>query len=301
MSFWILTDACCDLPAEYINRQHFLKVVPMVYNVNDSECLHDPLNTDSDIRTRDFYNQMRSGAMTHTAQINEQVWTEYTEPLLKKGYDVLILAFSSGLSSTAHSASKAAEALSEKYPDRRVVSVDSLCASTGEGLFVHHVIRYRDQGEGHSLEECAQYASEIRHRIIHWFTVEDMVYLKRGGRISAASYIAATMLNIKPVLNVDPKGHLVNRMKVMGRKSSLKALLSMVGKYADHPEEQVFFIGHGDCAEDAAWVAEKLRRDFGVKEIMTGYIGPVIGAHAGPGTLAVFFMDKAGEGRMDAE
>ncbi len=299
MSFWILTDACCDLSAEYIRRQKQFKVIPMMYSLDDEEFVHDPLSADVDERTDQFYDRMRSGAMTHTAQINEQTWREWTEGMLKEGKDVLILAFSGGLSSTAQSAAKAAESLKAGYPDRQLACVDSLCASSGQGLFIHYVLQYRE--EGHSLSECTEYALRIRRRINHWFTVEDMVYLKRGGRISAASYVAATMLNIKPVLNVDPKGHLVNREKVVGRKRSLKTLVSMAARYADHPENQTFFLSHGQCEDDARWVAEKLRQECGVTDIVMGHIGPVIGAHTGPGILAVFFMDKDGAGRLEAE
>ena len=299
MAFWILTDACCDLPADYIRRQNMFKVIPMVYRLGDEENILDPADANCDAVTVQFYQRMRAGAMTHTAQINEHTWTDWAAPLLEEGGDVLILAFSSGLSSTAQSAAKAVENLKLKYPERQVESVDSLCASSGEGLFVHYVLKYRD--EGHTFAECVSYAESIRQRICHWFTVEDMVYLKRGGRISAASYIAATMLNIKPVMNVDPNGHLVNREKVVGRKRSLKSLVSMVKKYADHPEKQTVFLSHGDCEEDARWVEEKLRQECGVQDVMMGYIGPVIGAHAGPGVLAIFFMDKNGEGRLEAE
>ena len=191
------------------------------------------------------------------------------------------------------------EALREQYQGRKIMAVDSLCASMGEGLFVHVVLKYRD--EGHDIDACRDYAENIRQSIMHWFTVEDLVYLKRGGRISAASYFAATVLNIKPVLNVDPKGHLVSRNKVQGRKRSLRALYENVVKYADHPERQTMFIGHGDCLEDAEWLAKRLKEELHVPEIMIGYIGPVIGAHSGPGTLAVFFVDPTGAGRLEAE
>ena len=299
MSFWILTDACSDLPCEYIRKQAKFHVVPMLYSANQEEAYLDLTQEDSAEKTRQFYAKMRGGALTHTSQVNQKTWEEAAEKHLIDGEDVLILAFSSGLSSTAQMAALACEELRQRYPNRRIASVDSLCASLGEGLFVHYCLQYRDAG--HSLEETRVYGEDLKKRTIHWFTVDDMVYLKRGGRISAASYVAATVLHIKPVLNVDPKGHLVNRAKVQGRRRSLKALLERTREHADHPEQQTMFIGHGDCLEDAQWLAEKLKEELKVPEVMISQIGPVIGAHSGPGTLAVFFLGHGPSDRLEAE
>lgn len=297
--FWIVTDACCDLPEEYIHSHKYLKVVPMLYQADDDSRMLDLESKDAAKETKAFYDRMRAGASTKTASVNEASWIEYVEPLLKEGSDVLLLPFSSGLSVTASQAALAVETLKKKYPDRKIRSVDSLCASLGQGLFVHRVMEQRDRGM--AFDECAEWAEKNVQNTIHWFTVEDLVYLKRGGRISAASYFAASMLKIKPVLNVDPNGHLVGREKVVGRKRSVKALLSRVEEFAVNPREQTMFIGHGDCLEDAEWLKEKLISELGVKDVMISLIGPVIGAHSGPGTLAVFFHDKAGEGRLEAE
>ena len=299
MAFFIVTDACSDLPGHYIAQQKDLIVVPMLYQADQDEQLLDLTDPACPQKTHAFFEKMRAGASTRTSQINQAIWEERLRPLLADGHDVLVLAFSGGLSSTAQSAHLACEALREQYQGRKIMAVDSLCASMGEGLFVHVVLKYRD--EGHDIDACRDYAENIRQSIMHWFTVEDLVYLKRGGRISAASYFAATVLNIKPVLNVDPKGHLVSRNKVQGRKRSLRALYENVVKYADHPERQTMFIGHGDCLEDAEWLAKRLKEELHVPEIMIGYIGPVIGAHSGPGTLAVFFVDPTGAGRLEAE
>ena len=299
MPFWIVTDACCDLPEKYIHSHQNLKVVPMLYQADNDSRMLDLESKDAENETREFYARMRSGASTKTSSINEASWTEQVEPLLEGGNDVLILAFSGGLSNTATQAAMAAEKLKKKYPDRKIRSVDSLSASLGEGLFVHRVLEKRD--EGMPFEECAEWAENNVQNTIHWFTVEDLVYLKRGGRISAASYFAATMLKIKPVLNVDPNGHLVGREKVVGRRRSVKALLDRTAEFADDIRNQTVFIGHGDCPEDAEWLKEKLKADLGVKDVMVSYIGPVIGAHSGPGTLAVFFRGKDGAGRMEAE
>ncbi|MBQ8136284.1 MAG: DegV family protein [Clostridia bacterium] len=299
MSFWILTDACSDLPCDYIRKQDQFQVVPMLYSADQEEAYLDLTREDCFENTRNFYAKMRGGASTHTGQVNQKTWEEAAEQHLKDGEDVLILAFSSGLSGTAHMAALACEELKQRYPERQIASVDSLGASLGEGLFVHHCLKYRDAG--HTFEETRAFGEEIKLRVIHWFTVDDMVYLKRGGRISAASYVAATVLRIKPVLNVDPKGHLVNRAKVQGRRRSLKALLERTREQADRPETQTVFIGHGDCIEDAEWLAGKLREELKVPDIMVSQIGPVIGAHSGPGTLAVFFLGRGAGDRLEAE
>ncbi len=299
MSFWIVTDACCDLPEEYIHSHSKLKVVPMLYQADDEAKLLDLESRDAERETKAFYQKMRGGAVTKTSSVNEASWIEHVEPLLKGGEDVLILAFSSGLSNTAAQAALAAEELTKKYPERKVRSVDSLSASLGEGLFVHRVMEKRD--EGMPFDECAVWAENNVQNTVHWFTVDDLVYLKRGGRISAASYFAASMLKIKPVLNVDPNGHLVGREKVVGRRRSVKALFDRTAEFADDPKNQTMFIGHGDCPEDAQWLKEKLLNELGVREVMVSLIGPVIGAHSGPGTLAVFFRGKNRDGRLDAE
>ena len=299
MPFWIVTDACCDLPEEYIHSHTNLKVVPMLYQADGEAHLLDLESRDAGKETKAFYDKMRAGAVTKTSAINEASWIKYVEPILKGGEDALILVFSSGLSNTASQAAMAAEALKEKYPDRKVRTVDSLSASLGEGLFVHRVLMQRDAGMG--FDECAEWAEKNVQNTIHWFTVDDLVYLKRGGRISAASYFAASMLKIKPVLNVDPNGHLVGREKVVGRRRSVKALLDRAKEFALDPADQTMFIGHGDCLEDAEWLRDKLQSELGVRDVMISLIGPVIGAHSGPGTLALFFRDKNGEARLEAE
>ncbi len=299
MPYWIVTDACCDLPEKYIHSHACLMVVPMLYQADDDEKLLDLESADAERETLAFYDRMRAGASTRTSAINEASWIAHVEPLLQAGNDVLILAFSGGLSNTADQAAMAVKLLKEKYPDRRICSVDSLSASLGEGLFVHRVLEKRDGGM--DFDACARWAEENVQNTVHWFTVDDLVYLKRGGRISAASYFAASMLKIKPVLNVDPKGHLVGREKVVGRRRSVKALYDRVAEFIDEPASQTVFIGHGDCPEDAEWLGGKLKADLGVKDVMISLIGPVIGAHSGPGTLAVFFRGKNGDGRLEAE
>ena len=296
MSFWIVTDACCDLPASYINSQSKLLVVPMSYQLDNEVAEIEPLNEAFDERVKAFYQKLRSGSSSSTAQINQQVWTDYISPLCEAGDDVLILAFSSALSGTCDSAMAAAKALCKKYPERKVLAVDTLAASLGSGLYVDLLLKQRDQGKG--LEECYKYALDNVQRITLWFTVDDLHFLRRGGRVSVTSAYIGSILKIKPVLNVNPKGKLIPREKVQGRKRSLHALFEKAKKYAFEPEKQTMFISHGDCLDDALWLAGKLKTDLNVPDVLVSVIGPVIGSHSGPDTVALFFMGKDGEGRL---
>ena len=210
------------------------------------------------------------------------------EPVLQVGKDILVLAFSGGLSTTYQSAVIAAGELMEKYPDRTINVVDTLCASLGEGLFVYHVCRKRDAGM--SLEELTVWAENNKLHLCHWFTVDDLMYLKRGGRVSATTALVGTMLKIKPVLHVDDEGHLINVSKVRGRKASIEALAKKMEETALPGENDVSYICHGDCLEDAQYLAELIRERCGVKEVHIGYTGAVIGSHAGPGVLALFYL-----------
>ncbi len=298
MAFWIMTDACCDLPASYTKEQACFRVMPMAYQLDGEPRMIDPLDDHPDQTAHAFYERLRSGGMATTSQINQAEWMDALRPLLEEGNDVLLLVFSSGLSGTYAAARLAVDELSAAYPGRRLYAVDSLSASLGEGLFVHHVLRYRD--EGHDIDACYTYAAGLAKRVIHWFTVDDLQFLRRGGRVSAVSAYVGGMLKIKPVLNVDPKGHLIAREKVQGRKKSLRALYDMVEKYAVDPAAQTMFISHGDCPEDAAWLRGKLSAGLGVKDILVSSIGPVIGAHSGPDTVAVFFLGQDAEGRLNA-
>ena len=178
--------------------------------------------------------------------------------------------------------------LSEEYPDRKIVTFDSLCASMGEGLLVYHAAKMKEEGK--SLDEILSWLSDNKLNLCHWFTVDDLFFLKRGGRISATTAILGSALNIKPVLHVDDNGKLVSVSKARGRKQSLNALVSKMEETAIEPQKQIVFISHGDCIEDAEFVADRIREKFGDIEIVINYIDPVIGAHSGPGTLALFFI-----------
>ena len=215
-------------------------------------------------------------------------YTEALEPLLQAGKDVLILAFSSGLSTTCNSAVIAAQELGEKYPDRKIFAVDTLCASLGQGLLVWYAAKARERGG--TIEEVRDWVEDRKLNLCHQFTVDDLHFLKRGGRISAATAVVGSMLQIKPVLHVDNEGHLINIGKARGRQASLKALVDRMEETAIDSGSLTVFISHGDCLEDAQTVADMVKKRFGVQEVYINYVGPVIGAHSGPGTVALFYM-----------
>mgnify|MGYP002732682478 CR=1 FL=1 len=286
MSFWIVTDACGDLPASYLQKQERLLVAPMSYQMDGGIQEIHPLSPTAEADSHTFYQRLMAGSNATTFQINEQSWLELLSPLLERGEDVLALVFSSGLSGTYEACRLAVEKLRARYPERKIFAVDSLCASLGQGLFVHHVLTRRDAGMG--FDEAARWALDNRKKIIHWFTVDDLMFLKRGGRVSATSAAFGTMLKIKPVLHVDDEGHLIPMEKVQGRKRSIKALLEKAREV--DLSGQAVFISHADCPEDAQWLADKLRAELGVQEILINTISPIIGSHTGQGTVALFYM-----------
>jgi DegV family protein with EDD domain len=210
------------------------------------------------------------------------------EPILQQGRDILDIAFSSGLSATYSSAKIACEELSEKYPERKVFAVDTLAASLGQGLLVYHAAGQKRAGK--SIEEVRDWVEQNKLHLCHWFTVDDLNHLKRGGRISGATALFGTMLNIKPVMHVDDEGHLIPMGKARGRRASLDALADHMEETAIDPGSQIVFISHGDCQEDANYLADEIRRRMGVKNFVIGNCGPVIGTHSGPGTMALFFF-----------
>ena len=235
-----------------------------------------------------FYEKLRAGEVATTAAVNVAEYVDAVEPLLQAGHDVLILAFSSGLSTTYNSSAIAVEELREKYPDRKVYTVDTLCASLGQGLLVY--LAAQERAKGRSIEEVRDWAEANKLHLCHQFTVDDLHFLKRGGRISATTAVLGSMLQIKPVLHVDDEGHLINIAKARGRQASLKALVDKMEQTAIDPAAQTVFISHGDCLEDAQAVAQMVKDRMGVKEVYLNHIGPVIGAHAGPGTVALFYV-----------
>jgi len=243
-----------------------------------------------EIPVPEFYQKMRNGGVAKTAAINFETFKDAFEPILQQGTDIIYLAFSSGLSTTMNSGRIACQELSEKYPDRKLVTIDSLAASSGYGLLVYLLTEQKKAGK--SFEEVVKYAEETRLRVAHWFTVDDLVYLKRGGRVSAATALLGGMLNIKPVLHVDNEGHLISMGKVRGRKASIRALAKKYEELAIHIGDEPVFICHGDCIDDANLLVEIMKTEYHVPSVLINYTGPVIGAHSGPGTLALFFLAK---------
>ena len=283
--YCIVTDSTCDLPANIVTDLG-ITVIPMEFQLDGTTYLNYPDGRDYDFHA--FYDALRAGKASTTSQVNYQTFLDTFTPILESGRDILYLAFSSGLSGTYNGSVIAANDLMEKYPGSKVISVDTLAASVGEGLLIYTAAKKRE--EGLSLDELAQWVTDNRLHLCHWFTVDDLNHLKRGGRISPAVAIIGTALGIKPVMHVDDEGHLIPVSKVRGRRKSLDALVEHMAETCDKPESQTIFIGHGDSKEDAEYVAKLVRQKFKVKNIILNYIGPVIGSHSGPGTIALFFF-----------
>ena len=281
MNYQIITDSCSDLTEAQLKAWNVSCVnLTLRYSGEDHRNFSDPA------AVKAFYDEMRSGTMATTAAANPEEWGNVMRPALEEGRDVLVITFSSGMSTTYQSAVIAAGDLQEEYPDRTIRVVDSLCAALGQGLLVYHACKKRD--EGMTVDELAAWLEEHRLNLCHWVTVDDLAHLKRGGRISATSALVGSMLNVKPIIHVDNEGHLINTAKVRGRKAAIDHL---VKKFSETCTDfNTVFIGHGDCPEDAAALEAALRAKHDIKEITTGYVGPVIGAHTGPGVLVVFFM-----------
>ncbi len=283
--YQIITDSTTDLSSEMINELG-IHVIPLCYIMGGKTLHNIPGGGEMDEHT--FYEKLRGGETSTTAQINTEEFLQQFTPVLEEGKDILYLAFSSGLSGTCQSAMIAKQELQEKYSDRRIEVFDTLCASMGEGLLVYHAAMLQKAGK--DIDEVLAWLKENVLRLCHWFTVDDLNHLKRGGRVSAATALVGTMLGIKPVLHVDDEGHLIAVSKVRGRKQSLDALVKKMEETAIEPKEQTIFISHGDCLEDAQYVAEQVREKMGTVDIKINFIGPVIGAHSGPGTVALFFL-----------
>ena len=284
-NYTIFTDSACDISPAILDKWG-VKYCSLTFVFDDSE--EEYLNFD--MPSVEFYKKMRDGRIAKTSAVSVGAVRKCFESELSIGNDILYIGFSSGLSTTFHSAQIAAEDLLEKYPDRKIVTIDSLCASAGQGLLVYLAVLRRDKGL--NLAETAEYIEGIRLNICHWFTVDDLVYLKRGGRISSVAASIGGMLGIKPVLHTDNEGHLINVSKTRGRKSSIKALSDKYGELSLDRQNGTVFISHGDCMDDAESLRELLLHDYGASvEIITD-VGPVIGAHSGPGTLALFFVGK---------
>ena len=285
MNFAIVTDTGANLPENLIEENEIL-VLSLSFFVDEKEYYSYEPGKKTDLS--EFYKMMREKKPIRTSLVNAELAKEQIGKLLSEGKDVLYVGFSSGLSGTFQSVSIAMDELKEEYPDRKILAVDTLAAALGQGLLVYFAIQQRKAGA--QIEDIYQWIMENRLHICHWFTVDDLFFLKRGGRISAATAVVGTALSIKPVLHVDDEGHLINMSKTRGRKKSLEALLKKFEETAINPGETPVFISHGDCLEDAKYVEQRLKEKYGVKEVLIQILDPVIGAHAGPGTVALFFV-----------
>lgn len=284
--FKIITDTTADLPAAYV-KEHRLGNMFLTYSIDGSS-----YSDGHELEEKVFYEKMRSGRMPTTSQVNPGEAKRYFESYLEESKELLYLAFSSGLSGTYNSGRVAAEELMEERGDCKITVIDTKCASLGEGLIVHKAAQLQEAGK--SMDETAAWVREHLMNVAHVFTVDDLNHLYRGGRVSRAAAVIGTIAGIKPVLHVDEEGHLVPVGKTRGRKKSLHALVDYMqehmGSYAD--QNDIVFISHGDVREDAELVREEVEARFGIKSFLINTIGPTIGAHAGPGTVALFFMGE---------
>lgn len=281
-NYAIITDSSCDLPQE-LARSLEVEILSLEIVMENGET---KLNHQVDVK--DFYQDLREKKHITTSAVGIDRFMSFMEPYLAEGRDVLYLGFSSGLSGTFNAGFVASQELAEKYPDRKIYAVNTLCASLGQGLLVYLCAKLRQ--EGADIEEVRRYAEDNKLHLCHWFTVDDLFFLKRGGRVSAATAVLGTMLSIKPVMHVDDAGKLINVEKARGRRAAVDTLFNKMKATAINPENQTCFICHGDCLEDAEYLANRLRTELGVPQVIVDYTGPVIGAHSGPGTLAVFYL-----------
>lgn len=284
-NYVIYTDSGCDICPELLQRWGVSCTNLTLTFEGECEEYACP-----DIGVKEFYDKMRQGGIAKTAAANIDAFEKAFEIYLQQGQDVLYLGFSSGLSTTYNSAHIAAKQLMEKYPTRKILTVDTLAASAGQGLLLHLAVQRKN--EGVSIEENAEYIEGLVLNLSHWFTVDDLEYLKRGGRVSPTVAFVGSLLGIKPVLHVDNEGHLIKVSTARGRKKAIEALADKYSELALVPTDGAVFISHADCIQDAQALAEILNSRFGVTAELITDIGPIIGAHAGPGTLALFFLAK---------
>ena len=281
----IFADSSCDFSSEMITERG-IGCASLSFRFDDS----DNEYTNNGMNIKEFYDKMREGGVAKTAAVNSETFAVEFEKILKDGKDVLYIGFSSGLSTTFNSARLAATQLCGKYPDGKIIVVDTLAASAGIALLIDMVIAKKN--EGATIEEAAKFAEENKMRICHWFTVDDLVYLKRGGRVSAAAAFFGNVIGIKPVMHVDNEGHLVNVLKIRGRRAAIMALADKYGELCDDEGNKIVYISHADCLEEAEMLSDIIKEKYGAETKLITNVGTVIGAHAGPGTIALFFVGK---------
>lgn len=281
----IMTDSCSDLTQQQINEMG-IHVLPLSVEMEGKTYFNYP--DERDISFHAFYERLREKTIAKTSMVGIGQFMEAFEPLLRDGKDVLYIGFSSALSGTYNSAHLAAKELQQVYPDRKIITIDSKGASMGLGLLIYYA--YLGKKDGKSISQLTAYIESIKLKITHLFTVDDLGTLMRGGRLSVTSHILGTLLKVKPILHVSNEGKLVPIHKIRGRKHALAKMVELTQEYIDSSFEQTIFISHGDCLDEAMLVGEELKKLLKIKDIVYGYVGPVIGAHSGPGTIAIFFQ-----------
>lgn len=283
-NYTIFTDSSVDLSRELLDKRGVISA-PLSFRFDNEATI-----SNDDIKIEEFYKKMRDGGVAKTAAVNPNRFISKFEEALKQGKDILYIGFSSGLSTTFNSARLAANQLRTKYPERKILTIDSLAASCGIALLIDLVIEQKNNGA--TIEEAAKYAEDMKLKICHWFTVDDLVYLKRGGRVSPTAAFFGNMLGIKPVLHVDNEGHLIPVAKVRGRRLSIDTLAEKYALMHDENAQKKVYISHADCKQEAEYLASVIKTKYGAETELISDVGPVIGAHSGPGTIALFFVGK---------
>ena len=281
----IMTDSCCDL-TDRMARDLELEVLPLTMHMDGQDYPNDLAGTA--ISNQEFYKRIRAGKLATTSAVNVGQFQDAMRRVLESGRDIVCVCFSSALSTTYQSAAIAAEDLRAEFPEAEIHVVDSLSASLGQGLLLYLAVEQKRKGL--TAAELAKWVEDNRLSVCHWFTVDDLNFLKRGGRVSATTALLGTMLSIKPIMHTSDEGKLVPVSKARGRKAAIAALLDKIEALGIHPEKQTMFICHADCEEDAKAVAKTIQDRFGTPTVHINYIGPVIGSHTGPNTMGIFFV-----------
>lgn len=285
MAYQIVTDSACNLTEEMID-EFGLEILPLTFMVDGVQ--HQSYLKGEKTDLKQFYTMMREGKVITTSLPNMQESEKTLRAIADSGKDILYLGFSSALSGTYAATELLLKQIASDYPDRTFICEETFAASGGQGMLVY--LACKKAKDGASIDEVAQFVRDTRDHLCHWFTVDDLMFLFRGGRVSRTSAWAGTLLNIKPVLHVDNAGALIPMEKVRGRKKSIKALVDHMEKTAIDPKSQTIFITHGDCIEDVEALKAEITERFGITDFVVNYVDPVIGAHSGPGTLALFFV-----------
>lgn len=283
--YYIVTDSSTDMPQSWVEAQHDFHIVSLSCTINGVSSVPGT----SEVAKKETYRQLRSGVVIKTSAVNTATWEECFQKLLDEGQDVLCIAFSSGLSGTYAAAADAAKELAPKYPNQKIIVIDSRCASAGEGLLVHYALQNREQGMLIDGEPVNQVLNMLLDPLC--VLLDDLMFLYRGGRLSATSAVVGSLVRIKPIMHVDEEGHLAVVEKVTGRRRSIRILANRVKEHIVNPEGQMIFISHGDCEDEANALADIIKAEIpGIAGVLVTYVGPVIGSHSGPGTLAIFFL-----------